>query len=571
MNRLKLPVVCAVSLLAGANCSVPVPPPEDSGGGTTADGEVCEDIRADVEELFEARCAGCHDNGSANGGLGNVTNLAALAASRAVVVGEAAASDLFRRLEGGVMPPGGPAVEGEDLAAVRRWIDECAGGAIDASLVEPPACEDNEAVALDDVLGAIRDDVARLGLDDAQTTRYFVLSHLHGAGYCERQIEGYRHALVKLLNHLSLDTEIHVPEAIDDARTIFRVDLRDYKWSEATWATITASDPYRIKFVSDDAAVPIQVLTGAEFFFVRGDWFVDAAAQPPLYPQILGLPDDLGTLEDSLGFNRFENIDDELRFDDDDVLRAGFHESGVSESNRVIERHQLGGSASGYYWLSHDFASNVGDRNIYADPIDLIPDGGEVIFSLPNGLQGYMIVQADGVRIDRAPIGIVHDRETLEEPEVITGLSCMSCHVDGMRPATDRVRGFVDGNTDFDDLAREQVFNLYPPQERLVTAIARDSESFTRALRATGAAGFVAGTSRNLEPVMAAHLAFERPLDLRRAAAELFVPAEELRKRLGELEGLDRVDRETVDRETFQAAFQANACVLNLGDPSVCP
>lgn len=578
MSRLQSPWMCAVWLLAGASCGLPKPPPEETeatGGeveaGTTGEVGACDEVEARVEELFEARCAGCHDNGNANGGLGNITNLAALAGARAVVVGDAVASELYRRLEGGVMPPGGPAVAGDDLDAVRRWIDECAGGTTDASLTEPPACDDNEAIELADVLAEIRDDVVRLDPDVALTTRYVVFSHLHGAGYCERQIEGYRHALAKLLNHLSLDTEIHVPRAIDRARTIFRVDLRDYKWSAATWASITSRDPYRIDFASDDAAAQIRTLTGADFFFVRGDWFIDAGSQPPLYPAILGLPETLGALEAELGVDRAQNIADEAQFDPDDLIRLGFQDSGVSEFNRVIERHQLRENASGYYWLSYDFASNVGPKSILADPVNLAPDGGEIIFSLPNGLQGYMIVQAEGQRIDRAPIGIVHDRETAEEPEVITGLSCMSCHVDGMRPGTDRVRDFVDGNTDFDDVQREQIFNLYPPQEVGAAAIARDSEAFERALQATGAAGFVTGASRNLEPVMAAHLAFERPLDLRRAAAELFVPEDELRKHLSELQGLDRIDRETVDRETFEQTFQLNACALNLGDPSACP
>jgi serine/threonine-protein kinase len=586
MTRLQSPMARVLWLLACASCSLPPPPPEpgdsgtgtgtgtDSGtgeAGTTGDVSECVDVRARAEELFATRCAGCHDHGSAKGGLGNITDLEALASSKDVVIGDAAASELYRRLEKGLMPPGGPAVADDDLAVVRAWIDGCAGGPADASLTEPPACEGNEAVALDDVLAAIRDDVVRLDPDAAQTTRYVVFSHLFGAGYCEEQLEGYRHALAKLLNHLSLDTDIHVPAAIDAARTIFRVDLRDYKWSAATWSAITDRDPYRIDFASDDAAAQIQTLTGAQFFLIRGDWFIDAGSQPPLYPQILGLPDDLATLELELGIDRAGNIADEVQFDDDDVVRIGFQDSGVSEFNRVIERHQLAGAASGYYWLSYDFASNIGVKSILFDPVNLKPDGGEIIFSLPNGLQGYMIVDANGKRLDRAPIGVVHDRETPEEPEVITGLSCMSCHVDGMRPGVDDVRGYVDGNSLFDALQREQIFNLYPPQEVGAAALERDTNSFRSAMQATGAAGFVEGTTRNLEPVMAAHLAFERPLDLRRAAAELFLSEDELRKHLSELAGLDRVDRETVDRETFEATFQINACALNLGDPSVCP
>ncbi|PCC69449.1 hypothetical protein SAMN02745121_08948 [Nannocystis exedens] len=48
--------------------------------------------------------------------------------------------------------------------------------------------------------------------------------------------------------------------------------------------------------------------------------------------------------------------------------------------------------------MSHDFANNQGTSNIFAHPLDFEADGGEIIFSLPNGMQGYMIVDAAGSR-----------------------------------------------------------------------------------------------------------------------------------------------------------------------------
>ncbi len=72
--------------------------------------------------------------------------------------------------------------------------------------------------------------------------------------------------------------------------------------------------------------------------------------------------------------------------------------SGVSRNNRVIERHEIPGSRCRGYWLSYDFASNgdpIAPKDILANPLDFVQDGGEIIFTLPNGLQGYMIVGAD--------------------------------------------------------------------------------------------------------------------------------------------------------------------------------
>ena len=73
--------------------------------------------------------------------------------------------------------------------------------------------------------------------------------------------------------------------------------------------------------------------------------------------------------------------------------------SGVQDSttpvsltnNRMVERHR---SIHGAYWKSYDFAGSVGAQNIFNHPLDFTHDGGEVIFNLPNGLQGYYLVNA---------------------------------------------------------------------------------------------------------------------------------------------------------------------------------
>ena len=49
------------------------------------------------------------------------------------------------------------------------------------------------------------------------------------------------------------------------------------------------------------------------------------------------------------------------------------------------------------------------EQNIFAHPLDFSQDGGEIIFNLPNGLQAYLIVDREGVRIDAAPISIVSE------------------------------------------------------------------------------------------------------------------------------------------------------------------
>jgi hypothetical protein len=564
--------VLLLTAVTGCNVvTLPDSPPAAELPGEEVDPQVpeCTELRASTEGLLRERCAGCHDNGNTKGGLGGVSDLDGLIDAGYVVRGDAEHSELYIKVESGAMPVDGERLSDDELAGIQRWIDVCTVAdeqSEDLSLSEPPSCLDNGLMTPDDVLDAIRADIASLSPERARTTRYLTFAHLHSAGFCEQQLEGYRHALAKLINHLSLAPKVHVPEAIDAARTIYRIDLNDYDWSKQTWATITEQDPYAVVFESEEARI-IQDLAGTAIFSVKGDWFIEAASQPPLYHDILEIPTDRFALEASLGLDVEANIADERTNDDDDVLRAGFQESKVSDFNRVIERHQLPSAPQRAYWLSYDFGDEDGVKNIFDRPLDFVQDGGEIIFTLPNGLQAYMLVDDVGNRIDRGPIGIVHDKETPEEPEVINGLSCMSCHSEGMRLATDEIAAYVANNTLFDDQAQEQVAKLYAPSDEFSRVQQQDVATFAASMALTGAPLRVGSH----EPVMAAHLAFDGPLDLRRAASEFGVAESELLKNVSKLQGLTGIDRVSIDRDKFQLNFAANACVLNLGETVACP
>ncbi len=562
-----------------AACALPSPPGDETGEADTGiqgpdttppgagdpeqDAE-CTKLRAESEGLLRSKCADCHDNGKTQGGVGQISNLDRLLESGLIVRGKPEDSVLYSKVLSGAMPLIGDPLNEDQLTILADWIEVCTvadAANADISLAEPPSCPDNAFAAPGDVLAAIRDDINDLDEAQALTTRYLTITHLHNAGYCETQIEGYRHALAKLLNHLSQNPEIRTPQTIDEARTIFRIDLDDYGWTEETWAAITAADPYAIDFQGEDAR-SIQADAGdVALFSVKGDWFLEAASQPPLYHTIVGIPQDRFALEASLGINVAKNIAEEVQLDRDNVVRAGFMESKVSDFNRVIERHQLPSASYRAYWISYDFGSNNDVKSIFDHPLDFVQDGGEIIYHLPNGLQAYMLVDKDGNRLDVGPTDIVHDQEVPEEPIVINGLSCMSCHSEGMRLAADQVAGVVAGNTDFDTLTQEQVANLYAPAETFSRKQQQDVQTFANALAQTGAPSRVGSN----EPVMAAHLAFNEPIDLRRAAAELGLSSNELLKNVGKLKGLSKIDRTTVDRDTFQINFAANACLLKLG------
>ena len=82
-------------------------------------------------------------------------------------------------------------------------------------------------------------------------------------------------------------------------------------------------------------------------------------------------------------------------------------------------------------WRSYDFNSSNGQSNIEEYPQLFQHAGGEMIFTLPNGLHAYFITDnnGNGERLNEAPIDIVLDAR---KNQIINGASCMGCHSGGI-------------------------------------------------------------------------------------------------------------------------------------------
>lgn len=545
-----------------ASCYMPNVPEPLAAPPKSVDAD-CALLAADVRATFEASCTGCHGPTNAKGGLSNIADLPRLIAEGEVITrGDPDASKIVAMVESGEMPQGGTPLAADQIAQLRDYIGRCTADEGVPSPLEAPGCsEERGFVSIEDVQDAILNDLVSIKLERRKVTRYMSLVHLANAGYCDAQIEAYRFGLTKLANSLSQGPRIVPLQPIDPDRLIYRVDLLELGWTPEIWQTVVAADPYAIEYIGATADA-IRAFTGAAVFVQQGDWFIDAASRPPLYHEVLGIPRTLAELEAKLGVDRLGNIAREEEFDTDDVLRACFNDSGVSENNRCIERHPIPGADNRYYWISYDFADNDPARlhNVFLAPLTFVPNGGEVIFNLPNGLQAYMIVDGAGNRIDEAPIDIVRDHENDGEA-VVNGISCMGCHNEGMRLHIDEVRGAVLDNFEFDALTRERVGRLYTPEPTFTDAQRDNVERFAEALGLTGSPLLVA----DMEPTIAVHKAFEQDLDLDRAAAEFGVPRDQVLKKLSALKGLQVLDVSTVDRKTFADNFADNACILKIG------
>ena len=167
----------------------------------------------------------------------------------------------------------------------------------------------------------------------------------------------------------------------------------------------------------------------------------------------------------------------------------------------MIERHDL--AQGGYYWVSYDFAGDVDHQNIKRFPhgpevIGHLPahlepfkhDGGEMIFSLPNGMQGYYLSNSKGTRLDVGPTAIVsfRSRPIGKGIEVTNGRSCFNCHANGIIAKRDELRRQIETSPLFSLDQQDVLFKMYLPQDRLTSIYEGDLRQFVAALEKIGAA-----------------------------------------------------------------------------------
>ena len=538
-----------------------------------------ENLAQQASAIFQQNCLNCHGpSGAHKEAL--LIDRTALVDTKVVIPGNPERSEFYKRLlgpteNGPQMPLNLPPLSQESIETIARWIT---AGAPDWDVQY-----DINFITTDAILDTIRIHLESLDPFDRPSARYFTMTHLHNAGESPETLSDYRIALSKLINSLSWKFEITNPTPIDEAQTIFYIDLRRYEWNTTTdaWTLIEQTYPYNIEFDPETQAglleklTQLQTETDSTVPFVHVDWFLATASLPPLYHDILGLPQTDRLLETQLEVNVESNIRNAPGID---VWRAGFNDSGVSSNNRVVERHT---SRYGAYWKSYDFAGSVGSQNIFTHPLDFTHDGGEIIFNLPNGLQAYLLVDANGVRLNDAPIKIVSN-PAASDPTVRNGLSCIGCHTQGMKKFEDSVRAAIEQD-DNPPYNKEQALRLYPEQSVLDELLQKDTVRFQQALEKIGGP-FTDDASRERffkqhenEPVQRFHEAFQAPLNASHAAAAVGLETEAFLTQISEKQSLKNLGLQTlidvngtVKRDAWTSNFEQVISALNTPD-SVLP
>ena len=521
-------------------------------------------LAQDAYAIFEGSCLICHgSDGAYRETL--LMEHSELIEGGTVVPGNPNVSELYKRLlgdtEGGVqMPFGQPQLPAQSIDTIRRWIS---AGAPDWTAINSPL---RRFISPGEILKSIESHLTSLEPFDRAFARYFTLTHLHNAGERTDILREYRKALSKLVNSLSWGLTVTNPSPIDPQATIFYIDLRHYEWDRNDgWTKIEEAYPYHIAF---DAPVQtglreqltrLQTQMKTDVPSVHIDWFIATASTPPLYYELLSLPLTDGELEQQLDVDVVGNLTTAPGVR---VWRAGFNNSGVSNNNRVIERHA---SRYGAYWKSYDFAGSVGTQNIFTHPLNFTHDGGEVVFNLPNGLQGYYLANALGFRLDDAPINIVSN-PAASDPTVRNGISCIGCHTEGMKTFEDEVRSVIESNPN-PPYNKAQALRLYVEKSKMDALVEVDMNRYRQGLEATG------GVLGGVEPISRFHEAFQGPVDAAYAAAVVGLETETFLEKVRENTGLQNVgllalegENGSMKRDTWTSSFRDVISALDYPD-----
>lgn len=517
------------------------------------------ELASEAGLILRRSCARCHrGKGSESGYAFDVLDIESLSNDGWVKAEDHQDSEIWKVMYSGRMPPRNrpqlPRPSPEEVDVIQRWI---AGGA--AAI--PPATR-RTFVSVKDELLAILAYLRQLDRDDRLNMRFFTLTHLHNdLTVDDEQLQTTRTALAKTLNSLSWEARLVEPVAIDERQLVYAVDIDALGWGREHWNAISQAYPYALSFGAldddeiEDIDQDLQDLRGADRtpVAVRADWIVAVGARPELYyellfdlelPELLNRHTDPGSLRNPKSMTDYDlerylgvNVQENIRIGK--AVRCGFTDSGVSGQNRLIERHGL--RSGGFYWKSYDFLSSNRKAILSEFPLGpvaadnefnelaFLHDGGEIIFNLPNGLQGYLLVDAAGRRIDAGPIEVVADSlRTSGNEQIVAGVSCIACHRNGMIEApNDEVREFSGAVAD----AREQVQRLYPEDDDFREWVERDQRDFQRALVEVTKPFLNGEDIRELpEPVGEVARRYHlEPLTLETVAAEINIAPDRLR------------------------------------------
>lgn len=414
-------------------------------------------------------------------------------------------------------------------------------------------------------------DLARVREDRRPYTRYLSLHHVSD----RKELEQWHAVLCFWANSLSRESEIVAPRRI--AANLWRIDLGDYRWDAKVWEKLAVVEPYFTAKIIVDVRTITKIIdhkggdcihpgTGktlknlapgrysyevpdgngkvkaalapwlpakdhaalslacqSQVPLVRLDWFLHEIAVPN--DRGTGYYDWLSLGNKEADFQALIGADVKKARELRKEVRAIVARSTVTLNDRAMGRVP---TLTGIYWFTQDFAASTEKKNTLRvlDP-DFDPDASEQYGTLPNGLFAFWLQNGKGERQDTAPDNIASDGQSRgTDRRVRTGLSCVRCHLEGIRPINDWARKvytppFSLEDRDYEESKKKRSQYL----SDLTGKIKRDQTDYAEALKATN--GLTSAANAKAVADLWDHYA-ERDRTLADVAGELGTTAEAL-------------------------------------------
>ncbi|HAB39814.1 MAG TPA: hypothetical protein DCE52_17760, partial [Rhodobacteraceae bacterium] len=457
-----------------------------------------------VDQIFAKACNSCHAVSGNNYGF-------AMTSAKEMYSDFSTTLNIFASIKSGSMPKG-MKLTPDEFKLVEEWMQSARKASKERQTGVPNSPkttpekdatdqviakqEDVQVITLDETYKLLAGDLIATEEFDRKFIRYVDFSKSNFPEFeCDEQgneVTPHRYleaGFNKLINSLSLSPRLaKIATLSTSSGPIYRIDLRDYNWNAEQWRAIFTSEynsaaqkakyprkvweevryPYAVNPSSDPNLELISKYTETVVPLVNGPWFSNKALEAPIYDMLLGLTDIIDDLEDKL------NLDVKKEILDGNVVRAAMiGTSGVSDHNRLIERFDL--PMGGYYWKSYDFDGSGGDKSLELNPDGPYPEveefgfqtfnhaGGEMIFSLPNGLQGFYLSEADGRRLQVGPASIVAFKEYVagKGVEIQNARSCFECHDNGIIQKSDNLRPVIDNSNFFSRAQKRRLTRMF--------------------------------------------------------------------------------------------------------------
>jgi hypothetical protein len=298
----------------------------------------------------------------------------------------------------------------------------------------------------------------KIDAEEAENTRFLSFYNLNK----DKNREKYVKISDFWNNNLHFQSDTTKMKAVPGTNnTLFAIDLRDFGWSPAAFSAVANREPYfREPFVNTGTAESLREIAHLKQqkpdkkfldtphieLIVRADWFfretMESDRSPSYYDLLysrqrfpekghfVDFPQNEAAVERLLGIDKVRKFIDDSKIDVRHGAVVEGAEKGVSlvaRQNRLIER--LVGFIGSYY-KTYDVKETTGNRD-FAETLhkDFEFDAGEILFDLPAGGMGTLLVDSKGTILETADNRFATDQSDLRyDSRVRTATSCFICH-----------------------------------------------------------------------------------------------------------------------------------------------